>query len=82
MKTKNLLTGAALMAALTIGVNTAEVKAGGKVKCYGIAKAGQNSCAANGHSCAGQATVDYDKNEWVYIGSEAECAAEKAKLKN
>jgi len=38
-------------------------------KCAGIAKAGKNDCGAlNGsHSCAGQATVDNDDNEWVYV---------------
>jgi uncharacterized membrane protein len=38
-------------------------------KCAGIAKAGKNDCGAvNGsHSCAGQATVDNDDNEWVYL---------------
>ena len=36
-------------------------------KCYGIAKAGQNDCAANGHSCAGQAKVDNDPAEWKKV---------------
>lgn len=38
-------------------------------KCAGIAKAGKNDCGAlNGsHSCAGQATLDNDDNEWVYL---------------
>jgi uncharacterized membrane protein len=38
-------------------------------KCAGIAKAGKNDCGAlNGsHGCAGQATVDNDDNEWVYV---------------
>jgi uncharacterized membrane protein len=35
-------------------------------KCYGIAKAGKNDCAAQGHSCAGQATKDGGAN-WVYL---------------
>jgi uncharacterized membrane protein len=34
------------------------------VKCYGVAKAGANDCAANGHSCAGQSKVDRDPAEW------------------
>lgn len=36
-------------------------------KCSGIAKAGQNDCAANGHSCAGKAKKDGAANEWVYV---------------
>ncbi|MAL78808.1 MAG: signal peptidase [Sneathiella sp.] len=36
-------------------------------KCAGIVKAGQNDCAANGHSCQGQAKKDADSKEWVYV---------------
>jgi len=38
-------------------------------KCSGIAKQGKNDCGSlNGkHSCAGQAAVDNDPNEWVYV---------------
>lgn len=39
----------------------------GKEKCYGVAKAGKNDCAANGHACAGQSKKDKDANEWVYV---------------
>lgn len=38
-----------------------------KEKCYGIAKAGQNDCAANGHSCAAQAKTDGDPTEWKFV---------------
>jgi uncharacterized membrane protein len=38
------------------------------VKCYGIAKAGKNDCAAGpGTSCAGTATMDGQKNAWSYV---------------
>jgi uncharacterized membrane protein len=36
-------------------------------KCFGIAKAGKNDCAANGHGCAGQAKADGDKKEWISV---------------
>lgn len=41
----------------------------GKEKCYGISKAGENSCAAaNGaHSCQGQSKADYDGHEWKNV---------------
>ncbi|SMF64860.1 DUF2282 domain-containing protein [Pseudobacteriovorax antillogorgiicola] len=39
------------------------------VKCKGVAKKGKNDCGANGHACAGQAKVDNDPNEWVYVPS-------------
>jgi uncharacterized membrane protein len=38
-------------------------------KCYGVAKAGENSCAAkNGaHSCAGQSKTAYDGHEFKAV---------------
>ena len=36
-------------------------------KCYGIAKAGKNDCAAGVHSCAGQGTKNGDKASYVYL---------------
>ena len=37
-------------------------------KCYGVAMAGQNDCAAGpGTSCAGTSTVDYQGNAWTYV---------------
>lgn len=37
-------------------------------KCFGIALAGKNDCAAGpGTSCAGTATVDYQGNAWKYV---------------
>lgn len=50
----------------------------GKVKCYGIAKAGQNDCAnkAGTHSCAGQSTTDYDGGDWKIAGSSEACKSQ------
>jgi uncharacterized membrane protein len=41
----------------------------GKEKCFGIVKAGQNSCASlsGSHSCAGQATQDNAPDEWMLV---------------
>lgn len=37
-------------------------------QCYGISKAGENDCAAaDGSSCAGQSTVDYDGQAWKLV---------------
>jgi len=37
-------------------------------KCYGIAKAGQNGCAAGpGTTCAGTSSVDYQGNAWSLV---------------
>ena len=61
---------AALAAALTLGnVTIATAADGGKEKCYGVAKAGQNDCAnlAGTHSCAGMAKSDKDPGEWTLV---------------
>ncbi len=58
-----------LCAAFAAGVAAAED--GAKVqmeKCYGVAKAGENDCAAGpGTSCAGTSTVDYQGNAWKLV---------------
>lgn len=36
-------------------------------KCYGVALAGQNDCAAGDHSCAGHSTVDYDPQSFKLV---------------
>ncbi len=37
-------------------------------KCYGVAKAGKNDCAAGpGTSCAGSSTRDYQGNAWKLV---------------
>lgn len=52
-----------------------------KVKCKGVAFAGENDCGANGHGCGGQAEHHLDKNEWVYVKDEATCGKLKAEIK-
>lgn len=43
------------------------------VKCYGVALAGENGCAAGpGTSCAGTSTVDYQGNAWKLV-AEGSC---------
>jgi uncharacterized membrane protein len=40
----------------------------GQEKCYGVAMAGKNDCAAGpGTSCAGTSKVDYQGNAWKYV---------------
>ena len=37
-------------------------------RCYGIALAGENDCAAGpGTTCAGTSTVDYQGNAWAFV---------------
>lgn len=37
-------------------------------KCYGVALAGKNDCAAGpGTTCAGSSTIDHQSNAWKYV---------------
>ena len=39
-----------------------------QVKCYGVALAGENDCAAGpGTTCAGTSSVDYQGNAWSLV---------------
>lgn len=39
-----------------------------QVKCYGVALAGENDCAAGpGTTCAGTSTMDYQGNAWSLV---------------
>jgi len=50
---------------------------GEKERCYGIALAGQNDCAAGpGTSCAGTSKADYQGNAWKYV-AKGTCAGMK-----
>lgn len=42
---------------------------GHEERCYGVAKAGQNSCAnlTDTHGCAGMSTQDRDPAEWMTV---------------
>jgi uncharacterized membrane protein len=74
MNMKKLAIAAAVgsfLAAGTMGTAAAG-DMGSQDKCYGVAKAGKNDCAGNGHSCAGQAKKDMDPNEWKHM-SKADC---------
>jgi uncharacterized membrane protein len=73
MSTRSSAIAAAVSALLAIG-GVGPTDAAAQVKCYGVAKAGKNDCAANGHSCAGQAKVDNDPAEWKNVGSAQRCA--------
>lgn len=56
-------------AALGMSVISDSVSAQGAMeKCFGVALAGKNDCAAGkGTSCAGTSTVDYQGNAWSLV---------------
>jgi uncharacterized membrane protein len=69
MKTKTALISTAVASLLAFGAISVSQAAdeAGTEKCFGIAKAGKNDCAANGHACAGQSKTNADKKEWVKV---------------
>ena len=76
--------GLAISASLAAGLATSPVAAqkAPMEKCYGVAKAGQNDCAAGpGTSCAGTSTRDYQGDAWKLVakGSCEKTATPKGK---
>lgn len=61
--------GFALAGGIALGsFASAAEPAAKKEKCYGVAKAGANDCAAGpGTSCAGTSTRDYQGNAWKLV---------------
>jgi uncharacterized membrane protein len=75
----NKLTTASLAAALLGAVSLVGLSAPAQaedVKCYGIAKSGENDCAnaAGTHACAGMATENFDGGDWKAAASPHACA--------
>jgi uncharacterized membrane protein len=68
------LLSAALASVVALGLvqpAAAHMEKGAKVKekCYGIAKAGENSCSnlSGTHACGGEAQVDNSPEEWKLV---------------
>lgn len=73
MHARSLAATAAALTALASGVAMAQshgtaTPAGATEKCYGVALAGQNDCAAGpGTSCGGTSKVDYQGDAWKMV---------------
>ena len=82
--TRNAIKLGAMAAAVASAAALTSVPAnaqGAKEKCYGVALAGKNDCAAGpGTSCAGTSTVDYQGNAWKYV-DKGECTKMGGTLK-
>jgi uncharacterized membrane protein len=81
MKSRNIVVTAATLAALAAGAALAQDKGasikGEKERCYGVALAGKNDCAAGpGTTCAGTSKMDYQANAWKYV-AKGTCTAMK-----
>ena len=63
-----LLTLATLSTGNAIAQSKDTMPAAEKERCYGVAMAGKNDCAAGpGTTCAGTAKMDYQGNAWKYV---------------
>lgn len=82
-RTTNAALAAAVAAAalMSAGANAQTANAE-KERCYGIAMAGKNDCAATGNnSCSGQSKADYDAKAWKYV-AKGSCATMEVTLKD
>ncbi len=60
--------GASLACVLTMAAATGAHAEDQMEKCFGVALAGQNDCAAGpGTTCAGTSKVDYQGNSWKLV---------------
>lgn len=65
--TTRLALGASLLCTLA-AMAAAPAQAESMEKCYGVALAGKNDCAAGpGTTCAGTSKVDYQGNSWKLV---------------
>ncbi|MBT2968337.1 MAG: DUF2282 domain-containing protein [Candidatus Thiodiazotropha sp. (ex Ctena orbiculata)] len=68
---KKTTTSAIVAGAITTALSLSPLslaQAADTEKCYGVAKAGKNDCAAGpGTSCAGTSTVDAQGNAWMLV---------------
>ena len=71
MNKRQALIAAALATVCATSVSVAQAADSNKdkEKCYGIAKAGQNDCAAaiGSQSCAGQSKMDNGGGDWKFV---------------
>mgnify|MGYP000698779863 CR=1 FL=1 len=68
MKNTKLSLSLALGTAIALSAVAVPAEAASKEKCYGVALAGQNDCAAGpGTSCAGTSKTDYQSNAWKLV---------------
>ncbi len=64
---KSMAIASAVAAALTAQTTTS-AEAASKEKCFGVALAGANDCAAGpGTTCAGTSVTDYQGNAWTLV---------------
>jgi uncharacterized membrane protein len=83
VQSAGLTLAAAVAAALGVATELAAAEQKPEnVKCYGIAKAGENDCASSSNNtCAGTAKMDYDGRAWKLVPS-GTCETTEVTLKS
>ena len=67
-KISGLAVASAFAAALGVAASGGYAAAEDQEKCFGVAKAGENDCAAGkGTTCAGTSKIDYQGNAWKLV---------------
>jgi len=67
-KISGVAVASAFAAALGLAATGTPATAADQEKCFGVAKAGENDCAAGeGTSCASTSTIDYQGNAWKLV---------------
>ncbi|QEY32704.1 DUF2282 domain-containing protein [Synechococcus sp. RSCCF101] len=61
------ISGVLALGLVAAGAGESLAAKAGMEKCAGIARAGMNDCGTSTHSCAGEAKVSGDPEEWVYV---------------
>ena len=80
MKLKTIAIASAVSSLLALtGAPAAAAEEAPKEKCYGVAKAGKNSCHTDKHACAGEAKTDNAPDEWTFV-PKGECEKMGGKL--
>lgn len=65
---RSLALAGSVAAALALMSAPGQAQSATMEKCYGVALAGQNDCAAGpGTTCSGTSTVDYQGNAWKLV---------------
>ena len=68
MNKRQLMLASALAGVTAVGAANVAVAGGHDgEKCYGVAKAEKNDCAAGNASCAGQSKIDGDKQAFIAL---------------
>jgi uncharacterized membrane protein len=72
MKTTTLALGALASALLASATAVSADEMPARERCYGVALAGHNDCAAGpGTSCAGTSRTDYQGGAWKYVAKDS-----------